>query len=285
MVSGSCLCGRFAFEVEGPFQYMGNCHCTYCRKSHGTAFATFVGAPAAGFRWRKGDGEQSHYQSSPSVKRMFCPTCGSKLPGEAHGDTIYMPAGLLDGDPEVRPQAHFFTRSRAVWFEITDGVPTFDGMPPGMETPDLPTPARSGKAHDGAVAGSCLCGTVAWEFTGMPPRMGFCHCSRCRKTRSAAFSSQIFVPIDAFQWLAGEDKIVSYKLPESRFFGSAFCGTCAGPVPRTLSVMGMMALPAGSLDDDPVARPMAHIFVGSKAPWYEIPKDNLIRFEEMPPSM
>ncbi len=36
------------------------------------------------------------------------------------------------------------------------------------------------------------------------------------------------------------------------------------------------------LDDDPGVRPSAHIFVGSKAPWYEV-HDELPRFEEWPP--
>jgi hypothetical protein len=41
-------------------------------------------------------------------------------------------------------------------------------------------------------------------------------------------------------------------------------------------------IPAGALDDDPGVRPAAHIFVGSKAPWYEI-RDELPRFDEWPP--
>jgi hypothetical protein len=45
----------------------------------------------------------------------------------------------------------------------------------------------------------------------------------------------------------------------------------------------MMYMPAGCLDDDPGARPRAHIFAASKAPWYEI-SGELPRFEEYPPS-
>ena len=38
----------------------------------------------------------------------------------------------------------------------------------------------------------------------------------------------------------------------------------------------------GTLDDDPGIRPQEHIFVGSKAPWYEI-ADDLPRHDEFPP--
>jgi hypothetical protein len=40
-------------------------------------------------------------------------------------------------------------------------------------------------------------------------------------------------------------------------------------------------VPYGRLIDDPALRPMAHMFVGSKAPWYEI-SDDLPRHEEYP---
>jgi hypothetical protein len=46
----------------------------------------------------------------------------------------------------------------------------------------------------------------------------------------------------------------------------------------------MIGVPAGPLDDDPGVRPMAHIFVGSKAPWYDVPA-GLPQFEAYPPSI
>jgi hypothetical protein len=42
-----------------------------------------------------------------------------------------------------------------------------------------------------------------------------------------------------------------------------------------------MGLALGTLDDDPGLRPRCHVWVGSKAPWYEI-TDDLPRFEEEP---
>ena len=40
-------------------------------------------------------------------------------------------------------------------------------------------------------------------------------------------------------------------------------------------------LAMGSLDDDPGVRPSLHIFVGSKAPWYDI-TDKLPQFDKFP---
>ena len=51
MTEGRCLCGALRYEIDGPFVDMLHCHCSMCRKHHGTAFATWAVAPASGFRW------------------------------------------------------------------------------------------------------------------------------------------------------------------------------------------------------------------------------------------
>jgi hypothetical protein len=53
-------------------------------------------------------------------------------------------------------------------------------------------------------------------------------------------------------------------------------------VPDGVAFEGKVNLPAGPLDDDPAVRPLAHIFVGSKAPWYEL-FDAAPRFDAYPP--
>ncbi|MGH8189559.1 MAG: GFA family protein, partial [Steroidobacteraceae bacterium] len=43
MPTGSCLCGVVRWEVSAPYQWMGHCHCSMCRKHHGSLFASNVG--------------------------------------------------------------------------------------------------------------------------------------------------------------------------------------------------------------------------------------------------
>jgi hypothetical protein len=54
-------------------------------------------------------------------------------------------------------------------------------------------------------------------------------------------------------------------------------------MPRVDRERGFAVVPMGALDDDPGIRPQRHIFVGSKAPWYEI-ADGLPRDVEFPSS-
>jgi hypothetical protein len=70
-------------------------------------------------------------------------------------------------------------------------------------------------------------------------------------------------------------------LPGAKFFGTAFCGRCGSFVPRVVAGRNAAVVPVGSLDGDPGIRPTAHIFVGSKAPWFEI-SDATPQFEAMP---
>jgi hypothetical protein len=62
----------------------------------------------------------------------------------------------------------------------------------------------------------------------------------------------------------------------------AFCRVCGSKAPLRLLGDTIVIVPAGILDDDPVARPVLHQFAGSKAPWWET-SDSLPRFEKWVP--
>src|SRR5262249_2738091 len=47
---------------------------------------------------------------------------------------------------------------------------------------------------------------------------------------------------------------------------------------------GRVFMPMGNFDGDPAVRPLAHIFVADKAPWFEI-ADSLPRFDAYPPGI
>jgi hypothetical protein len=119
--------------------------------------------------------------------------------------------------------------------------------------------------------GSCLCGGVRFEVTGPFGLFGHDHCSRSRKATGSAFATVIFCKPSDFRWLAGESQVKIYEAPvrdEPPGYRRIFCGVCGSPVP--LVDRDRVSIPAGALDDDPVARPMGHVFTACKAPWFEI---------------
>jgi hypothetical protein len=60
-----------------------------------------------------------------------------------------------------------------------------------------------------------------------------------------------------------------------------FCRRCGGALPYVSNELQGAIVPAGTLDTDPAAQPLAHIFVGSKATWFDI-TDRLPQYDELP---
>ncbi len=282
-IRGSCLCGTLRYEIDGPITGMGNCHCSRCRKVHGAPFNTFVITTPAALRWIAGEDKVVSYAVAPGGPRHFCGTCGAMAPNSLPEHNLaFVPAGTLDDDPGSRPESHVFVGSKAAWHEIADALPRYDAYPP--EFGDVPgLPDREVAPVPGKTLGSCLCGEVTYELSGAPVAMFQCHCSRCRKSRSAAHGANVFYNLADFRWTHGEELVTEYRVAEARFFAVAFCRQCGSAVPRPSVERGIVVVPASGLDTDPGIRPMAHIFVGSKAPWFEI-QDSIPQYPEGPPS-
>jgi hypothetical protein len=256
-----------------------------CRKEHGSVFATFAGGVGPTLRFSRGEDLIAHYASSPEGDRAFCSTCGSAVAGQTpDGSMVFLPLGCSDDDPGVRPTSHIFVASKAPWYEIPDdGLERHDEYPPGFGSPAAVARAAVPPASaPGLLRGTCLCGAVAYE-AGRARGLVYCHCTRCQKGRSAAFAANVFAESGPFRYTRGADRLRTYKVPEAERFTVAFCATCGGGVPRAPGDGApFVVVPGGSLDDDPGPLPAIHIFVGSKAPWYEI-ADHLEQYDTYPP--
>jgi len=86
------------------------------------------------------------------------------------------------------------------------------------------------------------------------------------------------------EWLSGKERVSSYKLPNAEHYLTTFCGDCGSPLPRQVIEIEMIAVPAGSLDEDPGINPQAHIFWDSRAQWLE-PDAALPKHAEYPPGV
>jgi hypothetical protein len=282
LVTGSCLCGSVSWQAQTLFAPMSHCHCSMCRKSHGAPFATYVGAEAAGFRWRSGEEHIVRYRSSDTVDRGFCARCGSVVPDTfAGGKAWSIPVGCLDQDPGVRPSSHTFVASKALWYVLpNDGLERYDAYPPESGIGSI---ERAGEqaAEPGWVAGSCLCSDVVYEMQTGDWTLMQCHCSRCRKGRAAAHGGNLFVESARLRWRRGEDRLRTYKVPEAQRHAQTFCVRCGSCLPRAAGPR--FVVPAASLDGDPGIGARRHIFVGSKAPWFTI-NDDWPQDEAFPPA-
>ncbi len=264
MIKGSCLCGAVSWGVSGELHELHHCHCSMCRKAHGAPFATYARALSAEFEWLSGADVITRYESSPGFIRAFCSQCGSVLPDSIEEEFTSVPIGCLDDDPGLAPSSHIFVADAAPWHVIGDGLPRHDTYPEGESLPVIERPALPEGSPE-VLRGSCLCGGIAYEVHGPIKMVHNCHCSRCRKARAAAHTTNGFTAFDGVRFTRGEELLAEFKLPEARFFTHVFCRTCGSGMPRLDSDRSIAVIPFGSLDDDP----------GRGA-------DDLPQFEELP---
>ena len=112
--------------------------------------------------------------------------------------------------------------------------------------------------------GSCLCGQVKFEIDGDFEHFFLCHCSHCRKDTGSAHAANLFCAAHQLTWLAGQDLVTTYQLPDTRH-GKSFCRQCGSALPRLMGHQVMV--PAGALDSPLTLPPTAHLFMASRALW------------------
>ncbi len=117
--------------------------------------------------------------------------------------------------------------------------------------------------------GSCFCRRVRYRIAGPLGSMMNCHCTDCRKSHGAAFATYIDVPWKNFKFLQGEDNLTTFTAETGT--KRSFCRTC-GTIVTCWSEgdKETLEISASSLDTPTDKRPEYHIFVRSKASWYDI---------------
>ncbi|MEM9395546.1 MAG: GFA family protein [Pseudomonadota bacterium] len=117
--SGSCLCGRVRYSVEGPLRPVIACHCTQCRKTSGH----HVAATSALRDCVRIEGDVAWFASSPTARRGFCCTCGSNLFWDGPGAHLSIFAGSLDVHSDLRIAGHIYCTDKGAYYDIADGLP------------------------------------------------------------------------------------------------------------------------------------------------------------------
>lgn len=246
-VPGACLCGAIRFEVSGTYRWAAHCHCSMCRKHHGSLFSTSLGVSMRRFRWIGGEDLIVHYRSSPAFERAFCSACGSKVPSRSQDpDVMNVPAGTLEDNAVIEPRTHIFVASKAACVTITDSLAQFEAYPPGIGLPDIARPQPS--ETQGRVNGSCLCDAVAYEIGGELERRIDCACARCRRSRGSLYATDTLVPHARFAWTRGAGLVRSFELRAARAYRTDFCGGCGSLLPTAVSGSGEVSIPVGSVD-------------------------------------
>ncbi len=135
-ITGQCLCGSVQYEVSGTAERFYHCHCQRCRKATGTGHASnLLVSPISSIRWLAGKALLAQFKV-PDAERFFntfCTRCGSPMPREVEQlNGVLIPAGTINEELPIKPQARIFWDSRAEWSCSDEDIPTFSEYPPGI---------------------------------------------------------------------------------------------------------------------------------------------------------
>ena len=132
-LTGSCLCGSVTYEISGESMHFYHCHCRRCRKATGTGHASNIIMRPDAVAWTAGEHLLSYYKV-PDAKRFatnFCKNCGSLMPRIAPDNSVaVIPAGSLDDEPGIKPDARIFQDSKSGWSCDHSELPAHQTYPP-----------------------------------------------------------------------------------------------------------------------------------------------------------
>jgi len=120
------------------------------------------------------------------------------------------------------------------------------------------------------LTGRCECGAVRYRVADAFLYAANCHCSNCRASTGSVFKPFAGIERVKLEVTEGADTLLVWGEDDSNHTRCGICGSLLYSVVRDGAYVHVAL---GSLVDDPGIRPTEHIFVGSKAPWFEITDD------------
>jgi hypothetical protein len=129
------------------------------------------------------------------------------------------------------------------------------------------------------ITGACLCGNVAFAYSGDIAAAAYCHCTDCRRTTGSAFNISIGFDADRFEITRGAPRAFEKTADSGNAIIRHFCADCGAPLytsspARTEKVY----VKAGALDDPAVVKPAYQSWLKSRVVWSHI-ADDLPGFE------
>jgi hypothetical protein len=126
------------------------------------------------------------------------------------------------------------------------------------------------------LSGKCECGAIRYRVPDEFLYASNCHCSRCRAATGAAFKPFAGIERDKLELADGQERLL---VVGEEGLNDTRCAACGSRLFSVVADGDYVHVALGSLVDAPSLWPTKHIFVGSKAPWFEI-TDDLPQFEE-----
>ena len=126
---GGCTCGAVRYRMTGAPIFVHCCHCRWCQRETGSAYALNALIEADRVELLQGDVEMVNTPSESGAGQKIhrCPKCWVALWSNyamSVGDKIrFVRVGTLDDPDSIAPDIHIFTASKVPWLALPPDIP------------------------------------------------------------------------------------------------------------------------------------------------------------------
>jgi len=129
-IEGRCTCGAVRYRITRKPMFVHCCHCRWCQRETGTAFALNAMIEADHVELLSGSPEavSTPSESGKGQKIVRCPRCRIALWSNyaGAGDAIcFIRVGTLNEPDRLPPDVHIYTASKQPWVVLPPDTPAF----------------------------------------------------------------------------------------------------------------------------------------------------------------
>lgn len=130
---GGCDCGEVQYKMHGTPLFVHCCHCHWCQRESGSAFALNAMIEADRVELVKGKPEAVQVPSESGRGQIIwrCPTCRVAVwsnYGGAGPHINFVRVGTLVDSVSMPPDIHIFVASKQPWVSLNDGKPQMEAF-------------------------------------------------------------------------------------------------------------------------------------------------------------
>jgi len=126
-LAGRCTCGEVRYRMMGPPLFVHACHCTWCQRETGSAFALNAMIESSRVELVAGTPERvvTPSASGKGQRIVRCPTCRIALWSHYAGaadKVAFVRVGTLEEPERMPPDIHIFTSTKLPWLVLPPGT-------------------------------------------------------------------------------------------------------------------------------------------------------------------
>ncbi len=129
-ILGRCDCDQIQYTVKQSPLYVHCCHCSWCQRESGAAFAINALIESSAIELTHGEPALINTPSESGGGQLMarCPNCQVALWSHypSFGKLMsFIKVGTLDNPSLMPPDIQIFTQSKQQWFELPTDMPAF----------------------------------------------------------------------------------------------------------------------------------------------------------------